>query len=267
MENYKAAKLAILSNQAHGDWAVLNADCRELDAWRSKVNSRLLPFSSTQQLDSGVFCKRTCRNGIITARFGEDERAIAPIDALRIPGRHNLENALAAVAACVILGLTPGEIEAGLRSFTGVDHRLELVAEIGGVRFYNDSKATTPDSTMVAIEAFDCPIVLIAGGSGKGLSFEEMACKLVGRARGVIAMGRTGPEIARWVREKSGGAIETVRSASLQDAVSAARRMAQPGDVILLSPGDASYDMFSNFEKRGEAFKLEVSRIASDENG
>ena len=260
VDEYYAAKWQIAAGHREGDWLVLNADCPELADWAGRAPSRVLPFSFAQELAEGVFC----RGDAIMARLDGQEQYLCPIDALKLPGRHNVENALAAAAGCVIVGLPPAQIEAGIRSFTGVEHRIEFVAEVDGVRYYNDSKATTPDSTIVALRAFQCPIVLIAGGSGKGLSFEPMARAMHGRVRGGVLIGKTADEIAACMRAER-SEIEPVRCASLHEAVLAARKLAQPGDVVLLSPADASYDMFRNYEERGELFRHEVHQLASRE--
>ena len=261
MQAYMAAKWPILANQCRDDWAILNAGCELLDAWRAEAPGRVFPFSSKQELSEGAFC----REGSIIVAMDGRETAFAPIEALGLPGEHNLENALAGVAVCAVLGLAPAEVERGLRSFKGVEHRLELVAQIDGVRYFNDSKATTPDATIVALKSFDCPIVLIAGGSGKGLSFNEMAAEFARRARGLVVVGATGEEIASCVRTASNGGVEAVACSSLEEAVLAAKGIAQPGDVVLLSPGDASYDMFNNYEERGDMFKHLVRSLGSDQ--
>jgi len=260
MEQYVAAKWPIASNQSPDDWLVLNADCELLDDWQQRARSQVCLFSSQRELARGTFV----RGDRIVVRLDGKEDVAVSMAAVALPGAHNLENALAAICACALLGLNGEEIATGLRSFEGVEHRLEFVAQIDGVRYYNDSKATTPDSTIVALKAFDCPVVLIAGGSGKGLAFDKMAEVAAGRLRAAVMIGKTADEIARCLHRHCGDHVATIRCSSLADAVGAARAQAQPGDLVLLSPGDASYDMFRNYEERGRMFKEEVLRLASD---
>ena len=168
-----------------------------------------------------------------------------------LPGRHNLLNALAAAAVGRAAGLPDDAIEAGVRTFPGVEHRLELVGEWGGVRWYNDSKATNPDAGLVGLEAFErMPIVLIAGGYGSGFELADWLAAVRTRTRAVVLVGASAPELAERL---AGHAVE--RASGLRDAVERSRRLARPGDVVLLSPAYKSYDMFANYEERGRRFK------------
>jgi len=178
-------------------------------------------------------------------------------DAVRVPGRHNRINAAAAVAVARSLGLEDETIQAGLSQFTGLPHRLEFVAERRGVRYYNDSKSTTPASSCLALEAFDAPVILLVGGGDKGMPFDELIRTAAARTKAVVCYGATGPVLYEKFRSLSGAGSSDGRFVSvrgLEEAVEAAVRLAAPGDVVLLSPACTSYDEFANYEQRGERF-------------
>lgn len=182
------------------------------------------------------------------------------IPPLRIPGGHNRQNARLAAAAARFAGVSPLEIDQGLREFCGLPHRLERVAEIAGRTFYNDSLATTPESAIVALRSFEQPIWLLAGGSDKGADFTEFAREVAARARGAICYGQTGPRLAALVRALAPcGTI--AEAATLNDALHRAWELSSPGDVILLSPACASFDQFTNFAGRGDAFRRLVGSL------
>jgi UDP-N-acetylmuramoylalanine--D-glutamate ligase len=174
-----------------------------------------------------------------------------------IPGAHNRENAAAATAAARALGVSDERIAEGLRTFPGVEHRLEEVAVVGGVRWVNDSKATNVAATLRALAAFEAPIVLIAGGRGKGESFAPLAAAAQRRVKRAFLIGETGGELARELTS-----VPHEESGTLELAVAAAAREARPGEVVLLSPAAASYDQFRDFEHRGEEFKRLVRTLA-----
>jgi UDP-N-acetylmuramoylalanine--D-glutamate ligase len=178
-----------------------------------------------------------------------------PIPPMPLPGRHNLENALAAAAIGRIAGLGDEVIDEAIRNFKGVEHRLELVGDWGGVRWYNDSKATNPDAGRVALTAFpDTPVILIAGGYGGGFELKEWVADVLAHAQAVVLIGASAEELARELREHP----QVVRAASLEEAVSIAAGLAREGSVILLSPAYKSFDMFKDFEDRGNTFKALV---------
>jgi UDP-N-acetylmuramoylalanine--D-glutamate ligase len=177
---------------------------------------------------------------------------------MQVPGGHNRRNAAQAVAACRAIGLSDELIAQGLRAFHGLPHRLEFVAEVKGVRYYNDSKSTVPSSTQIAVEAFDVPVIALVGGQGKGMSFAEMGLLLGRICRSVICYGSAGPEIYKEAISGNGSAhVELV--SGLTPAVKRARELAQPGEVVVLSPACTSYDEFSNYEERGETFRRLVA--------
>jgi len=198
---------------------------------------------------------------------------------LRVPGRHNQDNAAAAMAVACALGVNGELIKKGLAGFVGLPHRLEFVAERGGVRYFNDSKSTTPASTRLALEAFDAPVIALVGGRDKGMSFDELTQLLAKRAKGVICFGEVGEKLfqdihrclgdgsgavqAEWAGNKlprswkpgdGPGRAYVERAAGFDEAVARASRLAEPGDVVVLSPACTSYDMFANYEQRGKAF-------------
>jgi UDP-N-acetylmuramoylalanine--D-glutamate ligase len=180
----------------------------------------------------------------------------------KLPGRANLQNLAAALSITKYFGLSNEQIIQALPSFKALPHRLELVAEKGGVQWYNDSKATTPDSTITALQAFDKPIILIAGGYDKNIPFDNLGLEITKKAKAAILIGQTAPKIASAIRVTGHGSrvtdVTTVNS--LADAVNNARTIAKSGDIVLLSPACASYDMFENFEHRGREF----ARLASE---
>jgi len=176
---------------------------------------------------------------------------------LQLPGRHNLYNALAALALAEAAGVSPRDAVEYACGFRGVEHRIEFVAEIGGVRFYNDSKSTNVDSLRVALESFTVPIVLIAGGRGKGSPYEALLPVVGRQVKAAVLIGEDAPALeTAW-----GGSVRTARAESMAAAVSAAAGLAGPGEVVLLSPGCASFDWYGNFEERGRDFKACVQGL------
>jgi UDP-N-acetylmuramoylalanine--D-glutamate ligase len=193
-------------------------------------------------------------------RVSRDEQVIAlPTPSLPVPGRHNLANAAAAMAVGHLVGVDAAEAARRLAGFKPLPHRIEPVGVVDGATYYNDSKSTTPEATLVALAAFDGPVVVLAGGYDKGVGFEQLGCELAQRAKAVVCYGATGPKIADAVRQASRHAgphdTEVIETDSFDSAVRAARGAAEAGDVVLLSPGCASYDLFVNYEQRGQQFR------------
>jgi UDP-N-acetylmuramoylalanine--D-glutamate ligase len=181
-----------------------------------------------------------------------------------LPGRHNMENALAAAAVGRIAGLSDDVIDAAIASFKGVEHRLELVGEWGGVRWYNDSKATNPDAGRVALSAFpNTPVVLIAGGYGSGFELGEWLADVLANVEAVVLMGKSADLLAEGLRSHP----KVVRAAGLDEAVELAAGLARPGGVVLLSPAYKSFDMFKDYEDRGRKFKDAVRARADSQHG
>ena len=253
MRSYLDLKLKVFANQRDRDVAVLNADQPELKAALQSVPAAgRMAFSLTERVDSGAFVD--C--GEVRCRWKGEETALFPADGLRVPGPHNLANAMAAAAASVAMGVLADKICEGLRRFNGLEHRMETAAVLEGVTFVNDSKATNPDSLRQALLASPKNAILIAGGRDKGLSFDELAPLVAEKAREVILIG----EAAGRMREAWAEASPRL-AASLEDAVERAWELAKEGDWVLLSPGCASFDMFRDFEDRGRKFKEAVGAL------
>ncbi|MGB9885538.1 MAG: UDP-N-acetylmuramoyl-L-alanine--D-glutamate ligase [Moorellales bacterium] len=258
LESYREAKARIFRRQGPQDWTVLNFDDPLVRSLGAETPARVLYFSTRTELGEGAFLSG---GWIVLARAGERVRLL-PVSELSLLGRHNWENCLAAAAAAWAFGLPPEGVAHTLRTFPGVPHRLEPVAEVDGVAYYNDSKATNPDAAIKALEAFERPIILIAGGRNKGASFAELAEKMVGRVKHLILLGEAAPLIEAAAR--AAGLEEISRVPGLEAAVARARDVARPGEVVLLSPACASWDMFTNYEERGELFKRQVRALAGD---
>lgn len=249
MENYVEAKAKIFANQGPGEYAVLNYDNLLTAALGDRPKGQVIFFSRRVELQKGVFV----RAGKITANLDGKETVVCGIGELGIPGAHNLENALAAVAAAVAVRVDNASLAGTLKRFKGVPHRLEFVAEISGVRYINDSKGTNPDASIKALEAYESPIVLIAGGKNKGSDFGEFARKVKEKARVLVVLGQSAQLIAEAVRANG---FENIQAAvDFEEAVNLAHKAARPGDIVLLSPACASWDMFKSFEERGDLFK------------
>lgn len=249
MEDYARVKACIFANQRLGDIAVLNAD----DPWTCRMpvpHSGVWQFSLEKRCERGLWLDRD------VIRDGTEEVAQAS-DTL-LPGKHNLQNVLAALTMVRAGGFHWDHVLAGLRSFPGVEHRIERVAEINGVAFYNDSKSTNVASLKVALESFSRPVILLAGGRGKGADYGVLR-ELIGRC--VKRLVTLGEDAAR-LEAAFADVVPTTRADDMEDAVRQAAAIAASGDVVLLSPACASFDMFDNFEHRGRVFKDCVHRIA-----
>ena len=249
MENYTAVKAGILANQQKGDYAILNYDDPLVAPLNKLTAAQPIYFSRLKKPEGGVFLE----DGYITDDINGARERVIKARELLIPGSHNLENALAAAAAARVMGASRETLAAALGEFPGVAHRLEYVAEINGVKYINDSKGTNPFATIKALESYDEPIVLIAGGRNKGGDFKEFAAALKDKARVLVTLGESAELIGAAAREVGFSAIQT--AADFPAAVQAAAKAARPGEVVLLSPACASWDMFKNFEERGDLFK------------
>lgn len=256
MINYLNTKAKIFQNQTNKDYTILNYDDPLISGLVTSSPGQVIFFSRGHKLDKGVYVEE----GAIYHNLEGVEERILPVDQVGIPGVHNLENALAAVAVGKILGLPNEQIAKTLKSFAGVPHRLERVATIGGVEFINDSKGTNPESSIKALEAFQKPIILIAGGSSKGqVDFSLFAQKIKDTVRELVLVGDTAEEILAAVH-KAGFEQASIVS-QFSEAVNLAAKVAKPGEIVLLSPACASFDFFQNFEHRGEEFKKLVGSL------
>ncbi|MDR0842820.1 MAG: UDP-N-acetylmuramoyl-L-alanine--D-glutamate ligase [Acidobacteriota bacterium] len=252
-EDYIAAKARIFMNQRSGDFAVLNADDAHTAALANDVRAQVLLFSRTREVAAGAFV----RDDKVILRDGQGERVLFPTDAVQLKGGHNLENVLAASLLALAAGAQPERLEAGVRKFRGVEHRIEYVAEIDGVAYYNDSKATNVEATAKSLEAFPGGIHLIAGGRDKAGDFTVLRPLVRERVKQLILIG----EAADKLRAALSGATEIRDAASLSEAVSLAHAASKPGDVVLLAPACASFDMFDDYEHRGRVFKEAVEAV------
>jgi UDP-N-acetylmuramoylalanine--D-glutamate ligase len=252
---YVEAKAKIFANQTPADCAVLNADDPVTASLAPRTRARVLWFSRLTPLDHGVFV----RDGWIVARLNGHVEEICPLGEISLRGQHNVENVLAAAACALWTGLSPESIRRGIGAFQGVAHRIERVLDERGVTYYNDSKGTNVASTIKALESFAEPVILIAGGKGKGQDFGPLGEAARGRVRQAVLIGADRARI-RAVLEAAG--IPCTDAGSMQEAVAAARSLAGVGDVVLLSPACASFDMFDSYEHRGEVFKTIVRAFA-----
>ncbi|MFA4987034.1 MAG: UDP-N-acetylmuramoyl-L-alanine--D-glutamate ligase [Candidatus Brocadiia bacterium] len=261
MENYIAAKRAILEYQTPDDYAILNADDEIVAGLAGSTKGRVLWFSRRKPVENGA-----CVNeGVVTLRVDGVSETLCPVAELSLGGAHNVENALAAVLVARFMAWDREGAVRALTSFNGLEHRLEFVREHKGVRYYNDSIATNPRSVVVALKAFSAPKVLIAGGYDKQLPFDEMAeASFSEDVRAVVLVGETTGKLKAAYDTKamsSGIEIKTIPVATFAEAVDAAAAAARWGDIVLLSPGCASYGMFVNFEERGRVFKALVGKL------
>ncbi|WP_035099467.1 UDP-N-acetylmuramoyl-L-alanine--D-glutamate ligase [Aneurinibacillus terranovensis] len=266
-EDYIHSKMKLFANQCPEDVAVLNYDNNVCRMASRQIKSTLLWFSLGEPVEQGsyidngfVMWKRP-EAGSLAERMAHTpliEKIIA-VDDIALPGSHNLENVLASVCIAKAAGVDAEKIAGILRTFTGVEHRLEFVTEVEGVKYYNDSKATNPEAATRALRAFSAPIVLIAGGLDRGIDFKELVPVFSERVKGIIVYGQTAEKLSARAREAGINNIKCVDTVT--DAVAAAHLMAQAGDIVLLSPACASWDMYKSFEERGSMFKQSVHKL------
>ncbi|MBN2105668.1 UDP-N-acetylmuramoyl-L-alanine--D-glutamate ligase [bacterium] len=250
LPEYGRIKARIFENQTSRDFAIYYGEDAEVVSLVQSVHSQRLPFQTQDPGTDGAFIL----DERLSVRWQNRLVSFCSVYDVGIPGPHNVDNALAASMAAVCLDIPKAAIEKGLRSFRGLPHRLELVREINQVRWYNDSKATNVDSVKCALDSFENPIILIAGGRDKSSDFSVLKDRVQKKTRIVILIGEAAEKIERSWEGKS----RFFKADSLSEAVENAHRLACPGDVVLLSPGCASFDMFENFEERGNQFKALV---------
>ena len=252
LENYYQTKARIFENQTEDDVLVLNADDEDVVRIAEKAPSRKVFFSYDKAQENGAYVK----NGVITVCDDGDETALLPVSELGIKGPHNVMNALAAVCLSYFSGVETAVIIDVLRSFKGVAHRLEFVAEIDGVEYINDSKGTNTDAAITALHAMTKPVILIAGGYDKKENYEKFITVAKENVKTMVLLGDTKDAIAETCDQLGFSAYEKVDS--FEAAVERAMALAASGDAVLLSPACASWDMFDNFEIRGDLFKKMV---------
>ncbi|MBP2635136.1 MAG: murD [Firmicutes bacterium] len=255
MEIYQQMKERIFITQQANDYIILNYDDEAVREMANRAPGKVVYFSRKQRLDSGFYAE----SGKIKAAVDGKNIEICAIDAIKIKGGHNVENALAACAICYFAGAQIEAMAEVLKNFPGVEHRIEPVAERKGVAYYNDSKATNPESSIKALEAFDGHIILIAGGRDKNTDLTEFMTIAKERVEHMILLGEAQQRFAEAAARQGIKNIHQV--ASFEEAVKLAYSLAQPPQVVLLSPACASYDMFDNYEQRGRVFKDLVRRL------
>lgn len=257
---YVAAKARIFENQTEADCAILNFDDVATAALAGRTPAHVIFFSRQHPLERGVFCQ----DGWIVARLNSHSEQICPLAEVSLRGQHNVENVLAASACALWTGMPAAPIRQAIGAFRAVAHRIEWIRDIGGVACYNDSKGTNVASTIRALESFTEPVILIAGGRGKGQDFAPLARAAGGRVRLAVLIGEDRERI-RTTLDAAG--IRAVFADSMNEAVRLADAAARPGEIVLLSPACASFDMFENFEQRGDAFRAAVLGLAEPLEG
>ncbi|HEV2488438.1 MAG TPA: UDP-N-acetylmuramoyl-L-alanine--D-glutamate ligase [Candidatus Acidoferrales bacterium] len=254
-EEYARAKQRLFENMLDRDAAVLNADDPQV-AQRGPMHGQVYWFSRQKRVAAGTFLRE---DQIIFRREGAEDVLMRRGD-IPLRGEHNLENVLAAATTSILAGAPAGTIEAGVRTFPGVEHRLEFVSEIRGVAYYNDSKATNVDATLKAIDAFPGALFVILGGKDKGSDYAPLREPLSQKARLVLLIGAAADKIAGQLE----GAAPIEQAGNLARAIASAFEKAKPGDTVLLAPACASFDQFENFEHRGRVFKELVAQLAAE---
>ena len=257
MENYTAVKRHIFDRQCGADTAVLNYDDPACRAMAEGLKGRIAWFSRTREVNEGAFVKE----GRITLRWKDEEKPVCGVDEVYIPGPHNTENALAAAMMAYASGVPTAVIRHVLRTFKGVEHRIEFVRELDGVKWYNDSKGTNVDSTIKAVQTMRAPTVLILGGSDKHVPFDALAREIIvsGQIARVVLCGATAPQIEKALLDAGYTAIDHVDT--YPEMVKLCRKLAQSGGNVLLSPACASFDQFTDYEQRGRVFKQLVNEL------
>ncbi|MCE5236749.1 MAG: UDP-N-acetylmuramoyl-L-alanine--D-glutamate ligase [Clostridiaceae bacterium] len=258
MGNYVAAKCRVFENQTESDFAVLNYDDPAVRDMARLTRARAVYFSAQRELDEGMFL----RGGRMVWRLMGVETPLIGTRELQIPGAHNVQNALCAASLALCMGLDPAAVCEGLKSFKGVEHRIEFVREVDGVVFINDSKGTNPDSTIKAVEAMDRPTVLLlgVGNYDKKSDFTPLFEAFQGRIKAVFASGVNAPAILEAAKRAGYGNAHAFEG-SLDELIRAAKALSSRGDAVLLSPAAASWGMFSDYEERGREFKKAVMRL------
>ena len=255
LENYTKAKSNIFKNQKEEDFTILNYDDLRVRGLKELCNSKVIFFSRKEELDRGIYLDE--KENIIININGKIK--LLHRNEINLPGSHNLENVLAAVACAYISGISINSIKETLRVFNPVEHRQEVVKTLNGITFINDSKGTNPDATIKAIKSYESKIVLIIGGYDKNSDFNELLDMIKPKSRGLICIGETTPRIVKLANKK--GFKTVVKTSSMASAVEMAYCLAEEGDIVLLSPGCASWDMYNNFEERGNDFKANVQHL------
>jgi len=253
LDNYAKAKFSIYKNQTSAQVFIKNGDDEILNKYPNETKASIKEFSLTKEVENGAFVSG---KKIIYKENGET-RFTCNIDDIALPGEHNRANAMAVIIAANCIGLPQEKIVEGLRSFKGVEHRLELVKEINGVKYINDSKATNVDSVWYALKSFDQPLFLILGGQDKGNDYEQILELVEQKVEKIYAIGSSSEIVFKFFHKR----VKVEIKDSMEDCVKAANQDTREGDIVLLSPACASFDMFENYEHRGRVFKQAVEDL------
>jgi UDP-N-acetylmuramoylalanine--D-glutamate ligase len=259
LEAYAAAKGRVFENQAAGDWAVVNADDRAAGRLAERTRSTRWLFSRSGSIADGT----TVEGGWIVNRVGSGTTRLVSLTSIRLMGPHLVDDVMAAAAASTLAGARTEALDGTVRTFTGLEHAMELVAEFDGVKFVNDSKATNVEAAVRSIESFQSGVVAIVGGRFKGGDLRLLRGPIGGRGKGVVAIGEACDLVRRAVED----VIEVRDAGSIDEAVRTAFEMARPSGVVLLAPACASFDMFRDYAERGRAFKEAVRRLLDTRGG
>lgn len=251
-EKYAAAKARLLETQTADDWIILNADDPVCVAYAAAARSRVTWFSSSRGVSPGLWLEDEW--------LWTDGERMMEARAVPLRGIHNLENVMAAAGAARLTGAGTEAIAGAIRTFPGVEHRLEYVRTVCGTDYYNDSKATNVDATLKAIAAFEGGLWIILGGKDKGSDYTPLAAPLSARSRGVLLIGAAAEKIERQLD----GVVPVYQCSDMETAVAQARHLASPGDTVLLAPACASFDQFDNYEHRGRVFKALVAELSCE---
>lgn len=259
MGEYGKVKARIFENQTKDDFAVINYDDKACRAMLKGTKGKAFPFSRKEELDGGAFIDG---GNIVVREKDKKPQIVCAAGDLKIPGEHNLENALAATAMAYCAGIDIKKIAAALKSFNGVEHRLEYCGSAEGIRYVNDSKGTNTDAAIKAIHAIDGRIVMIAGGYDKGADYEDLIKEFKNKVICTVLIGKTAVKIKNTAEKM--GFTDTLIVEDMESAVREATRKAGAGDTVLLSPACASWDMYKNFEERGRHFKECVKKLGAE---
>jgi len=252
VENYIEAKFKNVINQDENDYAILNYEDETIRNYSDKIKAKKIFFSSERILEDGIYSE----NGQMFYRTGNNKLSIINTKDIFIPGKHNLENAMAACGAAIALGIDVMVISKVLREFKGVEHRLEFTGEYKKVKFYNDSKGTNPDASIKAIQGIEKPIILIAGGYDKKSSYDDFIKAFDNKVKALILLGQTAEDIQKCALKY--GFENIYRVETMDEAVKKSFELAEEGDNVVLSPACASWGMYPNYEVRGRDFKERV---------
>jgi UDP-N-acetylmuramoylalanine--D-glutamate ligase len=257
-EIYVNAKARLFENQQPSDFAVLNADDPTCATLGGRTKAQVFWFSRKREVQQGAWV----HDGKILFRDAKGQKEILQVSDIPLKGAHNLENVLAAVCSGLLMGCAPEKVRQAVHAFKAVEHRLEFVATIRGVGYYNDSKATNVDATIKALESFPANIHLILGGKDKGSDYSVLNHLLRERVKRVYTIGAAAAKIESQIVSAKDGGPELVHAETLENAIRKADAAAQPGDIILLAPACASFDQFKSYEHRGKVFKEVVNSLA-----